>query len=154
MGNWSGDQPRGKACLFQDTSCVFLFVYLFKELFLKYFMTSVRAHGYVARSQDIERARKFYEETFEMVFEKHDDHGPTHYASLLDGFVFEIYPTTIEVKSRDSFIFSVENLENTLSRVPPERISINPKNTPHGKTAIILDPDGRSLILQQDPPKI
>src|SRR5688572_14810480 len=46
----------------------------------------------VLRSTDIDRASKFYSE-MGLSFTKHrHGRGPEHYASCVNGFVFEIYP--------------------------------------------------------------
>lgn len=105
----------------------------------------------VIRSENIEIAERFYS-SLGLLFgkEKHGD-GPEHYASCVDGFVFEIYPlkeddapTTsvrlgFEIDTVDGYIPEISKLGGTVVKLPYD--------SPWGRRAVIKDPDGHTIEL-------
>jgi len=105
----------------------------------------------VIRSADIEIAERFYS-SLGLLFgkEKHGN-GPEHYASCVDGFVFEIYPlkenetpTTsvrlgFEIDTVDGYIPEVSKLGGT--------VETRPYDSPWGRRSVIKDPDGHTIEL-------
>lgn len=107
----------------------------------------------VLRSANIEATKDFYSILgIDFKLEKHGK-GPEHYAGLIDGFVLEFYPIT-GVLQEDHQIrlgFQVSGLDEILELVGPSQGSIlkSAHDTPHGRKALIKDPDGRSVELYE-----
>jgi lactoylglutathione lyase len=98
----------------------------------------------VLRCTNIEISKSFYELLgFNFVKEKHGK-GVEHYASCIEGLVFEIYPLNSgETPCNTRLGFSVQSLETLL-----DRIQVHGQYEINGKTVyILLDPDGRKIEL-------
>ena len=98
----------------------------------------------VIRCQDIETSKAFYEAlglTFSK--EKHGG-GAEHYSSEIEGFVFEIYPSS-STKAQDNtrLGFEVPDLQ---VRLPNLEIS-ETYEFEGKKVYILIDPDGRKIEL-------
>ena len=95
----------------------------------------------------------FYEH-LGIVFEKHrHGTGPFHYASEIDGVVFEIYPLPKDRNKADDTLrlgFNVENLDGKTNKIEESggKIVKAPEHTEWGYIAIIEDPDGRKIELK------
>ncbi len=111
---------------------------------------SSRLNLVVIRSTDIDRLRDFYSALLgvEFVPEKHGD-GPRHYSCQLGDVVLEIYPARDNVPSQESVGFLVPNLEEALKRVELTHIHKAPMQTDYGRLAVIRDPDGRMVHLEE-----
>lgn len=108
----------------------------------------------VLRSSDIDRASKFYGE-MGLVFTKHrHGKGPEHYASVVDGFVFEIYPLGSQPPTIGTRIgFSVDDVDEVVQMlldVGAEMIS-KPADTEWGRRAVVKDLDGHAVELLTPP---
>jgi catechol 2,3-dioxygenase-like lactoylglutathione lyase family enzyme len=88
----------------------------------------------------------------DFVKEKHGK-GPEHFAGKVDQAVFEIYPlnkgTAVELGSRIGF--TVPKLEELMKSLRSEGVVIieEAKQSDWGYRAVVRDPDGRSVELQQ-----
>lgn len=108
----------------------------------------------VLRSLDIDRAARFYQ-AMGLLFTKHrHGSGPEHYASEVNGFVFEIYPlgtATSTVSTRIGFsVDDVDSVVEMLLDVGGELLS-GPKESEWGRRAVIKDLDGHTLELLTPP---
>jgi lactoylglutathione lyase len=107
----------------------------------------------VIRSADIDRSRQFYEQ-FGFAFEPHQHgKGAPHLAAERDGFVFEIYPSQGKDTSATRLGFAVNRIEETIERLVfvGGQVISQPKASPWGKRAVIMDPDGHKVELTQQP---
>ncbi len=96
----------------------------------------------VLRCTNIETSKNFYELLgLKFVKEKHGK-GVEHYATCIEGLVFEIYPLNLgETPCNTRLGFSVQSLESLL-----EQTQIHGQYEFNGKTVyILLDPDGRKI---------
>ena len=103
----------------------------------------------VLRCADLDAARSFYEALgAHFVEEKHGE-GPRHYAATLACMTLELYPGEADVGTRVGF--AVADVDATVSRLQALGASVRaaPKDSPWGRRAVVLDPDGRSVELQQ-----
>ncbi|WP_130735199.1 glyoxalase/bleomycin resistance/extradiol dioxygenase family protein [Flavobacterium sp. J27] len=80
--------------------------------------------------------------------------GPYHYASELNGVIFEIYPITKPEEKTDISTrlgFEVSHLNEILPQLENAnwKILSLPKATPYGYTATIQDVDGRKVALTE-----
>ena len=108
----------------------------------------------VLRSTDIDRASEFYSE-MGLLFTKHrHGTGPEHYASVIDGFVFEIYPLGKHPPTIGTRIgFSVDDVDSIVSMlldVGAELLS-EPANSEWGRRAVVKDLDGHVVELLTPP---
>ena len=108
----------------------------------------------VLRSSDIDRAARFYQ-AMGLLFTKHrHGSGPEHYASEVNGFVFEIYPlgtATSTVSTRVGFsVDDVDSVVEMLLDVGGELLS-GPKESEWGRRAVMKDLDGHTLELLTPP---
>ncbi len=109
----------------------------------------------VIYSQQPEALRDFYAALLRRPFveEKHDE-GPVHYSSSLDDIVFEIFSlkkTSQEERHQEPALgFEVPDLETA---VAPEEVQPFVYREPHqreyGRVALLIDPDGRRIILTE-----
>lgn len=107
----------------------------------------------VIRSPDIEKAAVFYS-ALGIHFTKHaHGTGPEHYASEGAGLTFEIYPQgeagLATTGTRLGFI--VEDLDALLPALVEGggRIASPAKDSPWGRRAVVVDPDGHKVELVQ-----
>ncbi|MBD0404978.1 VOC family protein [Flammeovirga sp. EKP202] len=85
-------------------------------------------------------------------YHKHGN-GPFHFASEVDGFVFEIYPLTKSMDKADGSLrmgFEVDNLHDVLDDIKDSdwKITQEIKETEWGLVAVIQDLDGRKIELK------
>lgn len=107
----------------------------------------------VIRTQDPELLKSQYE-LLGMAFEYHKhEKGPYHYASEIDGCVFEIYPLTKSMTKPDASLrlgFTVNNLIQLVTALKNTNWEVlsDIQQIPWGQTAIIQDLDGRKVELK------
>lgn len=109
----------------------------------------------VVHAHDIEQSREFYIRLGLSFSEEKHGSGPRHYAAVLDGIVFEIYPcrtnrpaTQMHLGFRVTSVDSiVENLRNHGATIISE-----PKDSPWGRRAVVEDPDGNAVELSMPSP--
>lgn len=109
----------------------------------------------VLRSPDIHRAAGFYR-ALGLLFtlERHGE-GPEHYTSLVDGFLFELYPLgpgrtpTTGVRIG----FSVDSVDELvpLVREPGAEVVSGPHDSEWGRRAVVRDLDGNTVELVTPP---
>ena len=89
--------------------------------------------------------------------EKHGT-GPAHYACDLAGVHFAIYELDPwkgperRSRSHDTMVgFAISDLDAALEKLKPlnTKIVIPPEQVPWGKRAVVMDPDGRPVELNQ-----
>ncbi|MCA9575405.1 MAG: hypothetical protein KC668_08205 [Myxococcales bacterium] len=72
---------------------------------------------------------------------------PRHYAATLGGMTLELYAGQADVGTRVGF--AVSDVDATVSALQalgaPVRVA--PKDSPWGRRAVVVDPDGRSVEL-------
>lgn len=110
----------------------------------------------VLRSGDIERAAKFYS-AMGLIFAKHrHGNGPEHFASELNGFVFEIYPLGAGTPTIAARIgFSIDDVDSLLPALEAAggKVTSPPHDSEWGRRAVIKDPDGHTVELLTPKPK-
>jgi lactoylglutathione lyase len=105
----------------------------------------------VVRSWDMERLAEFYA-LLGLQMEKHrHGNGPEHFASELEGSVFEIYPRQDETDStagvRIGFeVADVDAIVQMLADAGMRVLSV-PRSSPWGRRAVLEDPDGHRVEL-------
>lgn len=111
----------------------------------------------VLRCVDLEVSRSFYA-ALGLCFEKEQHgNGPIHYSCRLGDLVLELYPgKPVSVSARTvggatMHGFRVDSLEAVLANLQIQRSEIihPPSDSPWGRRAIVLDPDGRAVELTQ-----
>jgi len=109
----------------------------------------------VIRTNQPATLAKFYE-LLGMKFQYHQHgNGPFHYATDLNGFIFEIYPLLKNQQEADKSLrlgFSVPKLEGLILQLKKNNIEIvkAPSHVEWGYIAIIKDLDGRKIELIED----
>lgn len=107
----------------------------------------------VLRCVDIEKSRAFYEMIgLRFVRERHGN-GVEHYASEDGALSLELYPTRAGTAiSHERLGFAVESLDQTVGALARNGAVIRsaPAHTEWGPRAIVEDPDGRLIELEQD----
>lgn len=97
----------------------------------------------VIRCNDIEKSKRFYE-SLGMSFVKESHHGgPLHYSVEVDGFVFELYPSSARFpacKTRLGF-------EPSISKEKLKLIARDSYNYNDKTVYVLEDPDGRKVDL-------
>jgi len=113
----------------------------------------------VIRAADIEQTLRFYRALgLEFVEEQHGN-GPLHYACDLSGTVIEIYPgkpgAAPDRRSGGATLlgFQVDLLEPALKAIEEIGATVltPPQNSPWGRRAVVQDPDGRAIELNERP---
>lgn len=113
----------------------------------------------VLRCRDLQASRAFYAALgFSLTEEQHGS-GPVHYAAALGDDVFELYPgkpgaTPERTAAGATFLgFRIDDLDGVLAAVRASGAPVvsAPAETPWGRRAAILDPDGRAVELKQAP---
>jgi len=116
----------------------------------------VKLNLIVIRTGELELLKDQYE-LLDLKFDYHQHgNGPFHYASKVDGFVFEIYPLTRSMTNADNSLrlgFETPNLEAKMNDLEGSnwKIISKPKETEWGLTALIQDLDGRKIELKNKP---
>ncbi len=106
----------------------------------------------VLRSLDMENTIRFYQALgLNFVVEKHGN-TPKHYACKLGSMVLEIYPVVNEASTDTTRLgFYVSKLDKIVTQL--EKIGVvvrqSPKFTQWGYSAVVQDPDGRSIELTE-----
>jgi lactoylglutathione lyase len=107
----------------------------------------------VIRSLNPDHAVRFYR-ALGLHFERHrHGSGPEHYAAEVGSVVLEIYerggPTDSTEATRLGF--QVSNLKDSLvaARSTGGTVLVEPKRSPWGERAVVLDPDGHRVELTQ-----
>ncbi|HEY3857937.1 MAG TPA: VOC family protein [Verrucomicrobiae bacterium] len=105
----------------------------------------------VLRSSNLEGAAEFYRQ-LGLLFTRHaHGAGPEHYTSMVNGFVFEIYPLTAKsVATTGTCIgFSIDSVDEIvplLSKIGAE-ILTTPSDSEWGRRAVVKDFDGHIVEL-------
>jgi lactoylglutathione lyase len=109
----------------------------------------------VLRTAQIEAALKFYRALgFTFVEEKHGS-GPVHYSTQLGASVLEIFPgeptAPLNRKASGATMlgFSVASVDDAVSAVRDLGVLVvtSPTDSPWGRRAVVVDPDGRGIEL-------
>ena len=112
----------------------------------------------VLRSDDIDRLASFYR-AMGLLFEKHrHGKGPEHYASVVNGFVFEIYPVSnpkdgSQTTTSTRIGFSVDDVDSIvemLLAVGGELVT-PARDSEWGRRAVVKDLDGHAVELITPP---
>lgn len=120
-------------------------------------MTKIALAMLVLRTRSMEAARAFYQAIgLTMAEEKHGS-GPVHYSSQVGETLIEIYPgadhEVLESQSGGATMlgFHVHSLDSVLTAVEQTGAKLlkPPKTTPWGRRAIVQDPDGRAVELNE-----
>jgi lactoylglutathione lyase len=107
----------------------------------------------VIRTKNPQILKEQYEHLgFQFEYHQHGN-GPYHYASDINGFVFEIYPLTKSMEKADNSIrlgFEIENLNLKFKDLKKSEWIIKSAliETEWGLTAVIQDLDGRKIELK------
>lgn len=114
-------------------------------------VSSPIANLLVIRSPNIDRAVTFYQR-MGLPFLRHSHgKGPEHYASDVDGFVFEIYPqkNAEEITTNTRIGFNVNDVDGIveLLREAHAIIVTEPTDTEWGRRAVVKDFDGHTVEL-------
>ena len=101
----------------------------------------------VLRCAHLDAARSFYEALgAHFVEEKHGE-GPRHYAATFGGMTLELYPGEADVGTRVGFaVADVDAAVSTLQALGAS-VRVAPRDSPWGRRAVVLDPDGRRVEL-------
>jgi lactoylglutathione lyase len=107
----------------------------------------------VIRSADVEKAVRFYRTLgFAFAKERHGT-GAEHYACEIGPTVFEIYPCGPELPAPSAVRlgFRVPSLNALLAELRTQEVEIvsAPRNTPWGRRAVIVDPDGHRVEISE-----
>jgi predicted enzyme related to lactoylglutathione lyase len=111
----------------------------------------------VLRAADLEKALGFYQ-AIGLIFqpERHGS-GPVHYSTEIGGMVMEIFPgdpgTAPDRKNGGATMlgFNVPSLDETLNLLADIGCSplAPPKDSAWGQRAVVIDPDGRAVELNE-----
>ena len=102
--------------------------------------------------RDIEAAREFYACLGLSLQPEQHGTGPRHYAAMLGGAVFEIYPNRDgERKGVLRIGFQVASVDGIIQRLRQRHVPIlaEPKESAWGRRAVVEDPDGNRVELTQ-----
>jgi lactoylglutathione lyase len=117
-------------------------------------MNEPRLNLLVIRTADIDRARAFYGGLGLSLGTQQHGNGPPHLVAMLGGTVFEIYPAkdAADVDRTTRLGFTVTDLAGRVDRCRQAGATIvqEPRDTPWGRRAVVRDPDGRAVELQQE----
>jgi catechol 2,3-dioxygenase-like lactoylglutathione lyase family enzyme len=122
-------------------------------------MTSPSLALIVLRCRDLQASRAFYTALGVSLAEEQHGSGPVHYAAELGDAVFELYPgkpgAAPERTAAGATLlgFRVDDLDGALAAVRASGAPVvsAPAETPWGRRAVVLDPDGRAVELKQAP---
>ncbi|HEX4592104.1 MAG TPA: VOC family protein [Gemmataceae bacterium] len=108
----------------------------------------------VIRSTDLDRAARFYSALGINLTREHHGSGPEHLAGQLGAIVFEVYPQSRAGESAEARIgFRVGSVSGTVKAVLAAGGSVasQPKDSPWGYRAVVVDPDGHKIELVEAP---
>jgi lactoylglutathione lyase len=114
-------------------------------------MTEIQLNLVVVRSHDINESVLFYRK-LGLNFIKHQHgSGLEHFASEGSLVTFEIYPCTSEASltTATRLGFQVDSVDDIVQELEKSAIISSPKDSPWGRRAIIVDPDGHKIELTQ-----
>jgi lactoylglutathione lyase len=116
-------------------------------------MSSITLNLVVLRCSDAARAAEFYGRLgISFTLERHGS-GSEHYAADLGGSVFELYPATPDGPSTlgTRIGFSVPSLDDVIAAYAdmPAAVVSPVKDSPWGRRAVVVDPDGHRMELVQ-----
>jgi lactoylglutathione lyase len=105
----------------------------------------------VIRCADIDKSAEFYR-LIGLEFEKHSHGtGPEHYAASDETSTFELYPASSGFPANGStrIGFAVASCDEVAERLLAAGFSIvtPPADSPWGRRAVVLDPDGHKVEL-------
>ena len=111
----------------------------------------------VLRSKNVQAMVEFYQAAGLVFVQEQHGSGPIHFACDLGGMVIEIYPgigaSALDRKAGGATMlgFSVASLASTLEAMGGLKVEFvsPPKDTPWGRRAVVLDPDGRAVDLTE-----
>ncbi len=106
----------------------------------------------VVYAHDLEAAREFYASLGLSLQPEQHGTGPRHYAAMLGGAVFEIYPERNGERKGDLRIgFQVASVDGVIQRLRQRQVPIlsEPKESTWGRRAVVEDPDGNRVELTQ-----
>lgn len=111
----------------------------------------------VIRCADIDASAVFYRLTG-LAFEKHrHGSGPEHYAASDGIWTFELYPASAKFPTSGSARvgFAVDSCDEVVGRLQAAGFSVEvpPTDSPWGRRAVALDPDGHRVELTSPPGK-
>jgi lactoylglutathione lyase len=116
-------------------------------------MTKIQLNLVVIRSSDIEKSVLFYQQ-LGLNFSRHQHgNGLEHFASEDICIIFEIYPCTSETEKTTAtrLGFQVDSVDAIIQELEQSGTTIisYPKDSPWGRRAIVIDPDGHKIELKQ-----
>lgn len=116
-------------------------------------MTTLALNLVVIRAADIDQLASFYEQ-LGLQFTKHrHGKGPEHYSCELGSVVFEIYPQRSDTNhTKDTRLgFQVDSVDETVAKLRERSTQIiSPtKDSPWGRRAVIVDPEGHRVELTE-----
>jgi lactoylglutathione lyase len=122
-------------------------------------MTSPSLALIVLRCRDLQASCAFYAALGLSLAEEQHGSGPVHHAAALGDTVFELYPgkpgaAPERTAAGATFLgFRVDDLDDVLAAVQASGASVvsTLAETPWGRRAVVLDPDGRAVELKQAP---
>ncbi|WP_397570345.1 VOC family protein [Schlesneria sp. T3-172] len=114
-------------------------------------MTLLKMKLIVIRSSDVLRCAAFYRQLGLEFTEHRHGGGPLHFAAVLAGVVFEIYPTkkSDDVDRTTRLGFVVPDIHTSILALRSSDVKIVEvlEQTEWGQRAVVRDPDGRSVEL-------
>ncbi len=116
-------------------------------------MNPITLNLVVLRTADLERAERFYV-SLGLKFTRHrHGSGPEHLSAEMGSIVFELYPrATDDASTLGTRIgFSVSSLDSVIAALCdyPAAVISPPQDSPWGRRAVVLDPDGHRVELVQ-----
>lgn len=117
-------------------------------------MTNIALNLVVLRCADIEASAMFYT-VVGLHFTRHrHGQGQEHYAAEFGAAVFELYPTNAksEPSTGARVGFSVPSVDEAVQRVRekyPSAVVSVPSDSPWGRRAVLVDPDGHRVEVTQ-----
>jgi predicted enzyme related to lactoylglutathione lyase len=106
----------------------------------------------VLKTHQPDQLRDFYQDLGLTFQEEQHGKGPVHFSTTIGQTVLEIYPLTKSVEKADTSTrlgFRISGLEQVIFQVKEKgrHILSEPQHQEWGFTAIVKDPDGRSIEL-------
>ena len=96
----------------------------------------------VIRCKNIQKSKAFYESLGLSFAKEQHGNGPEHFASEINGIIFELYPNAEKAAVDNSRLgFRVNELDSILTRV-----QVQSSYSYEGKAIyVVVDPDGRKV---------
>lgn len=104
----------------------------------------------VLRATDVKASVRFYERLgVEFEQERHGA-GPVHFAAVIGGVVFEVYPAGDGEPSGGIRVgFRVPDVDTVVESFGADVVVTGPADSPWGRRAVLRDPDGVRVELLQ-----